>query len=450
MVGIQTLYLATHFPEVYWNCACLIVNSGGADLVNYNLQDDIENKSVNYGKISAAIGQMRNAGIKVLPPDINKSELTFSPDSKNNSIVYGIKGIEKVGSQLVCDIIKNRPYSSTEDFLNKIKLNKTQMISLIKSGAFDSLYNYPREQIMEKYIDSIVDKKKRITLQNLPMLVQKNLIPETLTNEKKLFNFNRYIKKNKKADYYVLDEIALKYFLNNYDDSLIYDLEIKNNMQSAKITCKEWDKIYKRDIEPIKNWMSENQQSILDELNQQLLKEALENETEGNLSKWEMDSLGFYYHEHELTHLKKDIYDVIDFSRLGTEPEINRTFQKDGKTINLYNIHRIAGTVIDKDKNKSQITLLTTDSVVTIKVWKNQYAKWDKQISQIQADGTKKILEKSFFTKGNKMIITGIRRGDDFVPKKYKNTPYPLFEIIDEMDENGFIIKSRTERIEED
>lgn len=99
-VAIQTLYLATNFPEVFWNCACLIVNAGGAELIE---ADDIvdeeendekkKNKSVNYGKISTAIGETQKKGISILPPDINKSSLIFSPDLHQNAIIYGLKGM---------------------------------------------------------------------------------------------------------------------------------------------------------------------------------------------------------------------------------------------------------------------------------------------------------------------------------------------------------------------
>ena len=30
-VGMQTLYLATHFNPIYWTTACLIVNSGSLE-----------------------------------------------------------------------------------------------------------------------------------------------------------------------------------------------------------------------------------------------------------------------------------------------------------------------------------------------------------------------------------------------------------------------------------
>lgn len=452
-VGIQTLYLATNFPEVFWNCACLIVNAGGAELIDADdVNDDednekIKNKSVNYGKISTAIGETQKKGINVLPPDINRSSLIFTPDIEKNAIIYGLKGINRIGSQLVLDIIAARPYTSIEDFLSKIKVNKTQMISLIKSGAFDSLYK-SRETAMEEYLSIISDKKKRITLQNMQKLIELDLIPHEFEFEVRVFNFNKYIKKFKEGTNYRLDTIAMRFFTNNYNDDVLTDVVINDTEQTGLIKQSIWDNTYKKSMDPIRDWMKANQQDILCKLNNKLLELVAEKYTEGSISKWEMDSLGFYYHEHELSNLRNDIYNIDNFFELDEEPEVEYSFGKDDKKINMYKIHRIAGTIIDKDKNKSSVILLTTDGVITVKVWKNQYAIWDRQISRKNPDGTKTIVEKSFFQRGNKIIITGIRRGDNFIPKKYKNTEWPLFEKIIELDDKGFITDSQTERVE--
>ena len=72
--------------------------------------------------------------------------------------------------------MENRPFVSIEDFLSKVKVNKPQMVNLIKSGAFDCFGD--RIDIMHEYIDSISDKKKRLTLQNMQMLINFNLLPE--------------------------------------------------------------------------------------------------------------------------------------------------------------------------------------------------------------------------------------------------------------------------------
>lgn len=458
-VGIQTLYLATTYPDIYWNCACLITNAGGADLLNADdvdreIEDEEDttkkkNKSVNYGKISVALGKSKKAGITVLPPDINKSDLIFKPDSERNAIIYGLKGIDRIGTNLVFEIMENRPYSSMEDFMSKVKVNKTQMISLIKAGAFDELHT-DRVAAMERYLNLIADKKKRITLQNMAMLIRKDLIPPQFEFEVKVFNFNKYLKNFKEGDYYCLDAIAMRFFTENYDPDVLVDAVIDEEYSHGKIKQSTWDNTYKKAMDPVRDWMKANQQEILDALNNSLYEEVKEKYAQGDINKWDMDSLGTYCHEHELRDLNTRPYGIVNFEDLDEEPVIASEFQtKDGSTIRMYEISRICGTVIDKDKNKSTVVLLTpTMQVVNIKVWKNQYAKWDRQIARKNPDGTKTIVEKSFFARGNKLIITGIRRGDDFVPKKYKSTTYPLFEKIEEMDAQGYITKSTTERAE--
>ena len=456
-VGIQTLYLATNFPSVFWNCACLIVKAGGAELLNLDVNDEDEeenekkkNKNANYGKISTAIGECITRNIQVLPPDINKSQLIFYPDIKTNSIIYGLKGLSRIGDNIIIQIMQNRPYNSIVDFLSKVKVNKTQMVSLIKSGSFDNLYsNMNRKEIMYNYLELIADKKKRITLQNMQMLITKKLIPDYLNQQVKIFNFNKYLKKNKQDKYYLLDNISFNFYSSNYDIDNLNDVVVNEEERSAKIEQKIWDNIYKKEMNPVRDWMKENQQEILTNLNKTLIDEIAEKYAEGNIAKWEMDSLSFYYHEHELNKLKTSVYEISDYTKLNPEPKIKNKYEtKDNKVISIYELYRIAGTVIDKDKNKSSVTLLTPSGVVNVKIWKNQYAKWDKQISQRDIDGKKHVLEKSWFTRGTKLIITGIRRGDSFVPKKYKSTEWPLFEKINKLSENGFILDSSTERIE--
>ena len=73
----------------------------------------------------------------------------------------------------------------------------------------------------------------------------------------------------------------------------------------------------------------------------------------------------------------------------------------------------------------------TPDGVVNVKIWKNQFAKYDKQISEVGADGKKHVMEKSWFQRGNLLYIQGIRRGDSFIPKTYKGSLHriPIMKI---------------------
>lgn len=455
--------LAYNYPIVFWDTANLIVDSGAMNLeeeFEKDIEDEedeegetkIKNSSTDYGRIAAAIGKMKSRGLAFSLPNINTSTITFSPDIEKGRILYGLKGITRVGNQLIKDIILNRPYNKLEDVLSRVKINKVQMISLIKAGVFDELYeDKNREEIMDIYIDLISDKKKRITLQNMASLIRFSLIPEELDFERRLFNFNKYLKSFKEGDYYRLDTVAMNFFENNYDTDVLEKVVITGEEKTALISQKTWDNTYKKGMDPMRDWMKTNQTEILDNLNNKLKEEVAEKYTEGSISKWEMDSLSFYYHDHELEKLRKDIYEIDDYFSLPDEPEIERSFSgKDNSTINIFKLSRIAGTVIDKDKNKSMVSLLTPTGVVTVKVWKNQFTAWDKQISERGADGKKHVIEKSWFTRGTKLIITGIKRDNTFVPKKYKNTEFPLFEKIVEMDEKGFILSSQTERAEEE
>jgi len=459
-IAIQEMNLVYKYPVIFWNTACLIVDSAGIDEDetfddeeeaeetastdddDNEMEDILEGllekpkkkvKNINYGKISSAIGKMLNAGIAISLPEINRSDFTFTPDVERNIVLFGLKGISKINTDLAKDIIKNRPYSSLDDFLNKIKINKIPTINLIKAGAFDSLMGIPREGIMELYLDGICDKKNKLTMANVPMLDKYGLIPTIYDFERRMFNYNRYLKKNKYADYYEIDSLALDFYEQNFSIDYLVCKDGKNY-----IPQKTWDKIYATKTEKLKSALK-NDDSILDSLNGILYREVFDKYAKGSLSKWEMDSVNFYYHTHEMANINFDKYDVRDFSEQPENPIIERiiTF-KNGTKTPIFELWRIAGTVIDKNKLKHTVTLSTPFGVVDVKIYKPQFAKYDKQISEKQTDGTKKIVERSWFTRGNMLMFTGIRREANFVPKVYKSGKYihPI-QLVEAVGENG-------------
>jgi DNA polymerase-3 subunit alpha len=156
-----------------------------------------------------------------------------------------------------------------------------------------------------------------------------------------------------------------------------------------------------------------------------------------------MDAVSFYSHEHELAHIKTQPYDITNFSDIPENPVVERVLPIKGKQIPIMKIFRIAGTVLDRDKAKKTVTLLTTDGVVTVKVFGQVFAHYDKQISERGADGKKHVIEKSIFNRGNKIIVSGIRVGEnEFLAKKYARTPWHLIEKIDQVNEDGSMIIS--------
>ena len=120
---------------------------------------------------------------------------------------------------------------------------------------------------------------------------------------------------------------------------------------------------------------------------------------------------------------------------------------KDGKDIPIYELYSIAGTVIEKNKLKNIVTLLTQYGVVKVKIYKPQFVKYDKQsFVKDEVTGKKTVTEKSWFTRGNKLIIQCVRRGDNAIPKAYKTSPYKPITVIDSIDYSTGAITVKTER----
>ena len=426
-VGIQTIYLAMTFNPIYWNTACLIVNSGATD--------EEAGGSTDYGKIAKAIGDIRSAGIKVSLANINKSNFGFVPDVENNQILFGLKGMLNVGDDVVASIIANRPYTSPKDFLNKVKVGKQAMISLIKGGAFDEMEE--RKFVMAWYIWETCDKKKRITLQNMGGLIKYGLLPEDTEERviaRRVYEFNRYLKAmcKKTSSAYEIDDRAYQFLLELGHDDLVYG--------TMNINIKSWDKIYQKHMDVFRSWITENKEKILEDLNTAIFLEDWNKYAKGTLSAWEMEVLCFYYHQHELVNTNMDKYGFVNFFNLPEEPMVERELEIRGKTIKIFKLHKICGTCIAKNKTKSTVTLLTTDGVVNVKFRKEYFTLFDKQISEKQPDGTKKIMEKSWFNRGNMIVVMGIRSGDDFIAKKYSSSNGHQLYRISELKDNGDII----------
>lgn len=472
IIALQEMNLARFYPIIFWNTANLIVDSGGiqteevedeeegldvepeedADIEEEeqeeweeeneaNSEDEREDKkkektkTVDYGKVASAIGRFSTYGIVVSPPNINSSSYTFTPVVERNEILYGLRGITRLSTSIIQEIISKRPFHSIQDFIDRVKVNKIQMTNLIKCGAFDELVGLPREEIMDSYIGMIADQKQRITLQNMQMLINYNLIPEDLIFCKKVFLFNKFLKQQKNVAYYNLNEAAINFIANHFDADVLY-----NGLQ---ISATQWELLYQKSMDPMRLYIKENKVELLKNLNLALYEETYNKYALGSISHWEMESVSFYSHEHELAQ-SQHLYD--DFFKLPEEPEVDYSFfGKDGNEIRVYRLRRIIGTVIDKNKMKNTVTLLTPSGVVNVKVYKNQYAGFDKQLSEKGADGHKHVVESSWFKRGTLLMVQGIRRGQDFIPKKRKDSFYPVISKITNINEDG-TLNFQTER----
>ena len=130
---MRTAYLKAHYPNDYM-AAVLSSYMGNSDrLIKY-------------------IASCNRSGIPVLPPDVNSSNLEFTPlDEGVRFGLAGIRGVgEKVAESIIAEREKNGPYTSLHDFVHRVDAsayNRKTLEALVKSGAFDST-GYTRRQLM--------------------------------------------------------------------------------------------------------------------------------------------------------------------------------------------------------------------------------------------------------------------------------------------------------------
>ncbi|HZD17363.1 MAG TPA: DNA polymerase III subunit alpha, partial [Actinomycetota bacterium] len=136
LVAYQTAYLRAHHPVEYM--AALLTS----------VKDD-KNKKPFY------LNACRLMDLKVLPPDVNASDLDFTPVGEE--VRYGLSAVRNVGTGAVEQIIAARrekgAFASFADFCRKVDpgvLHKKVLESLILAGSFDSL-GHTRRGLLEAY-----------------------------------------------------------------------------------------------------------------------------------------------------------------------------------------------------------------------------------------------------------------------------------------------------------
>lgn len=127
VVAYQTAYLKANFPVEFF-----------AASMTLELQ--------NTDKLAIFREEAGRCGIQLLPPDINLSDAVFMPEGEN-AIRYGLGALKNVGEQamkvLVSERAQNGPFTdiwSMASRLDSSVMNKRQLESLVKGGAFDSLH----------------------------------------------------------------------------------------------------------------------------------------------------------------------------------------------------------------------------------------------------------------------------------------------------------------------
>ena len=139
VISYHTAYLKAHYPVEF-------------------MAGLLSNEINNTEKISVFVGECKRMGISILPPDINKSGLKFTPETiagigdagaginhpGYNAIRYGLAAIKNVGEAAMAMAIREREqrgeFASLEDFCGRLDsrvANRKMLESLVRAGAFD-------------------------------------------------------------------------------------------------------------------------------------------------------------------------------------------------------------------------------------------------------------------------------------------------------------------------
>ncbi len=123
LIAYQTAYLKCHHEKEFMAALITSVQHNSAKIMEYS-------------------AVCRSRGIKLLPPDVNRSDIGFTVDGDN--IRYGLLAVKNVGVGLCNMIISNRsePFKSLYDLCSRLsgsEVNRRALECLIKAGAFDGV-----------------------------------------------------------------------------------------------------------------------------------------------------------------------------------------------------------------------------------------------------------------------------------------------------------------------
>jgi DNA polymerase-3 subunit alpha len=128
-LAYQTAYLKAHYPAYFYAAV-------------------LSNESDDAAKIYKYSTELRYAGLKLLPPDVNESDADFTPLEKD--VRFGLSAIKGIGANSINAIIQAREkgkFTSLSDFTARVEqgtITRRVLESLVTAGAFDSLMPSPQ------------------------------------------------------------------------------------------------------------------------------------------------------------------------------------------------------------------------------------------------------------------------------------------------------------------
>ena len=162
MTGYKTAYLKAHYP---------------IEFLMANLMAEVKSNTPDAkGNIEQIKKELRKHRVKIVPPDVNKSQLIYTIED-GNRLITGLDAIKFVGEDAIKDIIAKRPFTSFFDFMTRVSSKSVRANSiqaLAACGALDS-FGIPRK-LMFLYC-SDYRKKLQVWLKKHDPLVDEFVYP---------------------------------------------------------------------------------------------------------------------------------------------------------------------------------------------------------------------------------------------------------------------------------
>jgi len=149
IVAYRTAYMKCHWPREYMAALLTSVLDSTTKVAEY-------------------IGECKECGIKLLPPDVNLSEADFAVEG--DAIRFGLVAIKNMGRGFINAVIESREkdghFVSLDDFCRRLvgkDLNRRAVESLIRAGAFDSLGARRKQlmQILNRVVDGVTEASRK-------------------------------------------------------------------------------------------------------------------------------------------------------------------------------------------------------------------------------------------------------------------------------------------------
>ncbi|MEJ5166421.1 MAG: DNA polymerase III subunit alpha [Thermoanaerobaculia bacterium] len=173
-----TAYLKVHWPHFFMSRLIDSVVSETPKMVKY-------------------IRSAERMGIKVLPPDINKSYINFSVEENNIRFGFlGIKGVGEAPAEHIKNIRQEGEFQNLSEFLRRINphiVNKKTMEALIKAGALDS-FGVPRKTLLSNIENLMAYSQKYQTLREagqIPLFIDEIVLEKKEEDGQNILNFEK-------------------------------------------------------------------------------------------------------------------------------------------------------------------------------------------------------------------------------------------------------------------